>query len=981
MNEGGMNLPVKCPQCGAFLPAGELEGLCPACLLKQGTTAETATDPEASSFQPPDVDEVARMFPQLEILAFIGKGGMGAVYKARQPALDRIVALKILPPQAPGRPGFAERFNREARALAKLNHPNIVTVHEFGQVNGLPFFIMEFVDGLNLRQLERSGRLSPREALQIVPQICEALQFAHDEGIVHRDIKPENILLDKKGRVKIADFGIAKIVGGEGRAGSPLPAAGAHGVTRPTEGLTETGKIIGTPRYMAPEQVEDPQSVDHRADIYSLGVVFYEMLTGELPLGKFGPPSRKVDVDVRLDEVVLRALEKEPERRYQQASQVRTAVETIALAGPAAAPDRSQLRPGPWVAEGFEYRSRATWFGLPLVHVAIGIDPLTGRKRIARGILAIGDIAQGVVAIGGVAIGGVTFGGVSIGVLAYGGCALGLVAFGGLGIALMAALGGLAIAPIALGGGAFGYLAYGGAAYGVHPLGSNAADDMARNFFGSWATDALAASVPVSTALVVSAIVLGVGLPQWLRYRAMRKTSQSRNGSWMIAAGSIAVLILLLVTMVLIAGRLNRVKSDYIGQTYFPKGDSIEITAVKRTSERMVVKGHYNLVSQDQASLALYITTSTNIPVPEDPQQQMQISKGRGDFELIHAHLAPGLPHISMYADGKSFAALYFGTRAEAFEESKAGWIAETNQTASQLAQEGWRLWQARKPGEATTKFEQAVRLDPNNANDWNGLGWATFNSGKIEDAERAFQKVISLEPNHPAALNGLGQIYLLQRKYGEAEEYLLKAAPQAPAAWYGLARLYLLQGNFEQAERWAQNTVDSGQADEVVKRMLQAAKEKRLNEGLRLMIEPPFSPHSDTNATEKLRYKQVQTANSSAEIDGQTLAEQPPVVVETIPVSGTCDVAWGETEIRVRFSKEMTEGSWSWSTAWQDSTPESVGPPHYLADHRTCVMKVKLEAGKTYAWWLNSEKFRNFTDSAGHPAIPYLLILQTKPK
>src|SRR6266487_3360877 len=311
--EADSSMPKKCPQCGATLPEGALAGLCPACLLKQGAEAETAVPPEAAAFQPPSVEEVARLFPHLEILELVGKGGMGAVYKARQPALDRLIALKILPPQVASGPGFAERFNREARALAKLNHPNIVGVHEFGQANGMPFFIMEFVDGPNLRQLERAGKLSPREALQIVPQICEALQFAHDEGIVHRDIKPENILLDKKGRVKIADFGIAKIMGREGEAD-----------------LTETKGAIGTPHYMAPEQVEKPQEVDHRADIFALGVVFYEMLTGELPLGKFAPPSRKVQVDVRLDDVVLRALEKEPELRYQQASQVKTAVETIA---------------------------------------------------------------------------------------------------------------------------------------------------------------------------------------------------------------------------------------------------------------------------------------------------------------------------------------------------------------------------------------------------------------------------------------------------------------------------------------------------------------------------------------------------------------------------------------------------------------------------------------------------------------------------
>jgi serine/threonine protein kinase len=305
-----------CPSCRKPLAPDAPLGLCPDCLVKGGF--ETGTDPgdpnsKGTGFVPPTIEEIARLFPQFEIIEFIGKGGMGAVYKARQPKLDRFVALKILPPTAAGDPGFAERFNREARALARLSHPNIVAVHDFGQAGGLHFLVMEFVDGGNLRQIEAAGRLTPDQALAIVPQICDALQFAHNEGIVHRDIKPENLLLDKKGRVKITDFGIAKILG----------LGTEH--TR----LTGARDVVGTPHYMAPEQVEKPQTVDHRADIYSLGVVFYEMLTGELPLGRFAPPSRKVQVDVRLDEVVLHALEKEPELRYQQASQVKTAVETI----------------------------------------------------------------------------------------------------------------------------------------------------------------------------------------------------------------------------------------------------------------------------------------------------------------------------------------------------------------------------------------------------------------------------------------------------------------------------------------------------------------------------------------------------------------------------------------------------------------------------------------------------------------------------
>jgi hypothetical protein len=357
-------MPDKCPQCGATLPAGALAGLCPACLLQQGAAPDTATRSNAKPFVPPSIEEVARLFPQLEILGFLGKGGMGAVYKGRQPALDRLVALKILPAQAAPDPGFAERFSREARALARLSHPNIVAVHEFGQVSGagetpagtggtpaLPYFIMEFVDGVNLRQLQKAGRLSPREALQIVPQICDALQYAHDEGVVHRDIKPENVLVDRKGRVKIADFGLAKILGCDPEALR----------------LTGEGQVMGTPHYMAPEQFERPLTVDHRADIFSLGVVFYEMLTGELPLGKFQPPSRKVQVDVRLDDVVLHALEKEPERRYQHVSEVKTAVETISgttHSGPAASARPKATAEAPREMVGASRLSRTALVGV-----------------------------------------------------------------------------------------------------------------------------------------------------------------------------------------------------------------------------------------------------------------------------------------------------------------------------------------------------------------------------------------------------------------------------------------------------------------------------------------------------------------------------------------------------------------------------------------------------------------------------------------
>lgn len=354
-----MSESCRCTRCGSELAADAPQGLCPKCLLAAGFGSQSGLQSGASAgaadtldakFAPPAPDELAEFFPDLEIIELLGRGGMGMVYKARQKRLDRLVALKILAPHIGRDPAFAARFAREARAMAMLGHANIVAVHDFGQtetakgdgsqpISGpLYYFVMEYVDGLSLAQLLDAGTLAPEEALAIVPQICEALQYAHDHGIVHRDIKPENILLDKRGQVKIADFGIAKLVGtrdsglgaGDSDASADaLPESKIPIPDSPTP-LTAAGQIVGTPQYMAPEQIASPQTVDHRADIYSLGVVFYQMLTGELPAGRFAPPSKKVQIDVRLDEVVLRAMEKEPERRYQQASEVKTEVENIA---------------------------------------------------------------------------------------------------------------------------------------------------------------------------------------------------------------------------------------------------------------------------------------------------------------------------------------------------------------------------------------------------------------------------------------------------------------------------------------------------------------------------------------------------------------------------------------------------------------------------------------------------------------------------
>ena len=340
-----------CPDCGETVPTDFPEGLCPACLLssatvpffshdredggKRGNTSGTSDSgeiPNGSSEAKPDgprsplPEQLQPWFPGLEIVELLGAGGMGAVYKARQPRLNRFVALKILTCPPEHYADFAMRFEREAQVMARLNHPHIVTIFDFGEVDRsaagmetLFYFLMEFVDGTDLNQLIRTGELKPEEAIEFVPQICEALQFAHDEGITHRDIKPANILVDRKSHVKIADFGLAKLIQGEETLAI---------------GLTMTGTAMGTPQYMAPEQWESPEKVDHRADIYALGVVIYELLTGERPAGVFDPPSKKCGSDKRIDTIVMRAMEKEPDRRYQQAQEINSEVTRLIASAP-----------------------------------------------------------------------------------------------------------------------------------------------------------------------------------------------------------------------------------------------------------------------------------------------------------------------------------------------------------------------------------------------------------------------------------------------------------------------------------------------------------------------------------------------------------------------------------------------------------------------------------------------------------------------
>ncbi|MCX6851768.1 MAG: protein kinase [Verrucomicrobia bacterium] len=267
-------------------------------------------------WEPPTPAELQEILPQYEVHMLVGRGGMGAVYKGLQLSLDRAVAIKLLPPAIERQDlAFAERFKNEARLMGRMNHPAIVSVYDFGRTSdGQLYFVMEYVDGTDVqRMIAREGKLPPEHALAITAHLCDALGYAHKQGIVHRDIKPSNVLIDIEGRVKVADFGLAKLSD-----------------KTQNSGLTQTGMTMGTPDYVAPEALTLGSDVDGRADIYAVGVMLYQMLTGDIPRGMFKMPSQKFQsIDPRFDAIIRRALEHDREERYQSSHELRQALDII----------------------------------------------------------------------------------------------------------------------------------------------------------------------------------------------------------------------------------------------------------------------------------------------------------------------------------------------------------------------------------------------------------------------------------------------------------------------------------------------------------------------------------------------------------------------------------------------------------------------------------------------------------------------------
>jgi len=325
---------LTCSECGAPLETVDstADSLCPQCAKApkprvQQVQAEPAWDSGGSIRQrwaAPSVQKLNTLLESFEVDTMVSRGGMSAVYKAWQPNLDRWVAIKLLAFSPLENPTLAERFKQEAKVLANLKHPNIVTIHDIAQVDEYMYLVMEWVEGVQLHQFVRMHPGSIVLVLSIGIQICDALRQAHSLGVVHRDIKPRNILiqypLDESldelklppgvtpFRVKLVDFGLAHLMDG----------------SREESRLTQTHEVLGTPYFIAPEQIKDGRKIDHRTDIYSVGVVLYELLTGDLPCGRFGPPSESSKADGRIDDIVMRCLEREPDKRYQGISELRS---------------------------------------------------------------------------------------------------------------------------------------------------------------------------------------------------------------------------------------------------------------------------------------------------------------------------------------------------------------------------------------------------------------------------------------------------------------------------------------------------------------------------------------------------------------------------------------------------------------------------------------------------------------------------------
>jgi serine/threonine protein kinase/Flp pilus assembly protein TadD len=745
-------------------------------------TGEDAISSQATVLKlltPTDDDRMLGRWGTYEVMGVVGTSGMGVVLKALDTALNRYVAIKIMAPHLGASGAARKRFSREAQAAAAVVHDNVIEIYGVAESAGLPYLVMPYVRGPSLqRRLDDEGPLAVAEILRVGMQAAAGLSAAHAQGLVHRDVKPANILLaDGIERVKLTDFGLARAAD--------------------DASLTRTGVIAGTPQYMSPEQARG-EPVDQRSDLFSLGSVLYAMCTGRPPFRaetSYGVmrritdeeprPIREINPDIPdwLCGIVSKLMAKQPGGRFQSAREVAALLEQC-----------------------LAHVQQPTTVPLPAVSGARSVPETRSRshKRLLTGTLAMLTL---------------------------------------IGISLFA-----------------GYV-------------STTPPDIAGNWQGEdWGKITLTQTAPGEYSGTYSDTVVKDKGPGKIELKWSR-IEHRYNGTWQEGDDDrFGDLSVRRVGDEIRGGLTTDLKSkinpgtprlgDLVWRPFEaaagPAGPDFDVHTKGRLQpvDRLNVNGEWELVLQvpddslrlieqakneadqrNESVKVLYIlatepmkkltgTIASIAKADKGNQAEIRVKINKQDIDPANLH------------EGTVVAAkIHCGRRLA--EPTKAG-DERPSIAARQAAQDGWRLWQAGKLAEAELKFKEAVELDPRDANALNGLGWSQFNGGKPEVAIHAFEEAVKIVPDHPAALNGLGQIYLMQRKYAEAEKYLLKAAPQAPAAWFGLARLYLLQGKFEQAESWAKKLVDSPDCDETGKEMLEAAKTKQLSDALRMMLEPP---------------------------------------------------------------------------------------------------------------------------------------------
>ena len=341
----------QCPFCLMWLARGGLEQ-CPDDSMSTEHCSGPASGLAVSGFDKPaaqqpdqDLEWLQDSLRQYEDFTFVGRGGVARVYRARERGGGRDVAIKLLVNPTAESGAVSDRFRFEAEILRKLRHPAIVTAFDFGESDGRLYLVMEYLSGITLRRLIAANQLSPKQSIVIAHEICGALQYAHSQDIVHRDIKPDNIIVAEHGNefgsrvvsrtdsrnslVKLTDFGLAR------------QCEAASDAAR----FTQSGHILGTPYYMAPEQRYNAQQVDHRVDIYAVGVLLYEMLTGTLPVVMSDPPSQLTEVDEGIDEIVFQCLATDPEYRIQTVEELSNQLESVLVSSPVSERDRNGHRP------------------------------------------------------------------------------------------------------------------------------------------------------------------------------------------------------------------------------------------------------------------------------------------------------------------------------------------------------------------------------------------------------------------------------------------------------------------------------------------------------------------------------------------------------------------------------------------------------------------------------------------------------------